>query len=462
MVPIISNSAKKRRNRGSLLRKIQSALESWKRREDRKPLLLQGARQVGKTYALKAFGKASFARTFYLNFEDSPDLATLFEPDLKPMRILQEIGLRFEASVDIEHDLVIFDEIQAAPKALTSLKYFAENLPVMAVCAAGSLLGVHLGEASYPVGKVDMLNLHPLTFEEFLGGIGEGRYAGFLSEFDFSEPIPTIIHSHLWEMLKYYLVVGGLPEVVSVYAAKKEDAFAAITAVRDRQFLLTKAYSADIAKYAGKVNALHIDRIFQSVPEKLANEVDGSSSKYTFKGVVPGVNGYTRLVGAFDWLKAAGLVHKLPIAKKAWIPLTTFAEESVFKLYAFDVGILGSLGGLAPKAILDYGFGSYQGYLMENFVLQEMVATSREHIVAWKEGTAEVEFLIAPDGKIVPLEVKSGWVTQAKSLKVFAEKYRPEQRVTLSAKNFSRNRETGTYQVPLYLAGRLRQMLALP
>ncbi len=443
-------------------RAIQSELMAWKSKPGRQPLILRGARQVGKTYALKAFGEKAYPRTFYLNFEEEPQLMRLFEKDLKPDRLIREIGLKFETSLDPDRDLLIFDEIQSAPKALTSLKYFAEDMPQLSVCSGGSLLGVHLGEGSFPVGKVDFLDLHPMSFDEFLTGIGEEHSCRYLRDYDFSEPIPALMHDRLWESLKLYMIVGGMPKSVLTYVEMKKDAVKAFNAVRQIQKLLIDAYLADIAKHAGKVNTLHIARIFESIPEQLAKAIDGSGSKFKFNGVVPGIRGYAKLVGAFDWLRAAGLVRQVPIANKAWIPLKAYAPESSFKLYLLDVGILGALGSLSPSSIWEYGYGSYQGYFAENLALQELVASGTDNIVSWREGTAEVEFLIDVDGKIVPLEIKSGWVTQAKSLKVFAEKYRPPKRVTLSAKNFNRNRETCAYTIPLYLAGRVRQILDLP
>jgi predicted AAA+ superfamily ATPase len=301
-----------------------------------------------------------------------------------------------------------------------------------------------------------------MTFAEFLGGIGENRSEKFLADFDFSEPIPGPMHDRFWELFKHYLIVGGLPKAILAYAENKADLFQGFTEARNRQHELYLAYLADMAKHAGKANSMHIERVFQAVPAQMARTLDASAPKFTFKDVVKGIRGYVRLIGPIDWLKAAGLIHKVPIVNKAWVPMQAFTDESVFKLYSFDVGMLGSMGGLAPKTILDYDFGSYKGYMAENFALQELVSLNEGLPFSWKEGTAEVEFLFDMDGKIVPLEIKSGWVTQAKSLKVFTGKYRPEKRVTLSAKNFSRNREMGTYQVPLYLAGRLREMLALP
>ncbi len=418
---------------------------------------MTGARQVGKTFALKTFGTASYGNTRYLNFEEEPGLAAIFEKDLKPERILQEISFHLDTTIDSERDLLVFDEIQDAPKALTSLKYFSEERPGLSLCGAGSLLGIHLTGSPFPVGKVEFLDLHPMSFAEFLQGIGDEKSFRFLESFDFKEAVPEVVHNHLWDMLKIYLIVGGLPEAVSTYAALKGDPYRAFEEVRKKQRDLITAYLADMAKHAGKVNSMHIERIWSSVPAQLARTQDGSAPKFQFKGVVPGVQGYARMAGAMDWLKAAGIVHKVPIVNKAWLPLSAYGEESTFKLYMFDVGLLGALGGLSPKVLLDFSFGSYKGYIAENFALQEMIALG-ETVVSWRENTAEVEFLLERDGVVVPVEIKSGWVTKAKSLKVFTEKYQSPRRIILSGRNFSRDRSRGAFQVPLYLAGFLAKL----
>lgn len=443
-------------------RNIQSDLIRWKTSKTRKPLLLIGPRQVGKTYALKAFGSSSYARVHYLNFEANPGLAQIFDKDLNPSRIIQEIRFVLNTPpAEAEKDLFIFDEIQQAPRALTSLKYFAEEKPELSVCCAGSLLGVHLGEDNFPVGKVDFLELHPFSFEEFLRGIGDERSLPFLTDPARDAPLPTVVHDHLWNMLKVFLVVGGLPEVVATYASLKTDLPTALESVRKKQGDLLTAYLADVAKHSGKENSMHIERVWQNVPTQLARELDGSSSKFRFRGVVPGVSGYGRLAGAIDWLKTAGLVHKIPIVHSARLPLSAFGEESVFKLYPFDTGLLGALGGLSPKTILDFNFGTYKGYLAENFVLQELIAAGRKDVVCWRENTAEVEFILEQDGSLFPIEVKSGWITQAKSLKVFAEKYGPPFRTVISARNLSVDAPHRFFHLPLYFAGFLPRFIKL-
>ena len=393
----------------------------------------------------------------YLDFEEEPGLSSLFEKDLKPKRILDGISLHLHAPIDPNTDLLVFDEIQNAPKALTALKYFSEEIPGLALCCAGSLLGLHLNESSFPAGKVEFLDVHPMTFGEFLRAIGEESYARILEYYDFAEPLPELVHAHLWDALNAYFIVGGLPEAVATYAELRERPFEAFAAVRKKQRDLITAYLADVAKHSGKINSMHIERVWRSVPAQLAREQDGSSAKFRFNEVGLGLRGYARLAGAIDWLKTAGLIRKLPIANKAWIPLPAYTEESVFKLYPFDVGLLGALGGIPPKALHDFSFGSYKGYVAENFVLQELSALDDMTLAAWKENTAEVEFLVDLDGKLIPVEVKSGWVTQAKSLKVFVEKYGPAAYVTLGAGNFSK-RAGGGFRVPLYMAGRIRDL----
>jgi len=442
-------------------RNIQTDLMAWKAKKDRKPLLLMGARQVGKTYVLKDFGETSFRKTHYINFEEEPQLARVFEKNLKPSRILQDLSFHLNTSINPGEDLLIFDEIQNAPQAVTSFKYFAEEMPEIFLCGAGSLLGIHLADNHFPVGKVEILTLYPLSFEEFLQGIGDEKSCRFLMGYDFQESIPSVVHEHLWDRLKIYSVVGGLPEVVCAYALLKDDLFRACEVVRKKQRDLITSYLADVAKHSGKVNSMHIERVWRNVPAQLSKAQDGSSSKFSFKGVVPGVHGYARLSGAIDWLKTAGLIFKLPIVNKAWLPLSAYAGDNYFKLYLFDIGLLGAMSGLAPKALLDFSFGSYKGYVAENIALQEMMSTEKGNVACWRENTSEVEFLYEIDGTLFPVEVKSGWVTQAKSLKVFAEKYRPSGRVILSAKNFSWDKPHGIFHIPLYLANRLPQVLTL-
>jgi len=427
-------------------------LHQWNNREVRKPLILKGTRQVGKTYILKQFGQEAYSRYHYINFEEDESLSRIFEKDLKPKRILQDLNFYLDTSINTDQDLLIFDEIQACPKALTSLKYFNESMPDLAICAAGSLIGLHLGESSFPVGKVEYLELFPMSFLEFMEASGQNRYSGFLRDFTGTDSIPALVHSHLWEQLKRYFVVGGLPEVVKTYADNKDDLFNSLLLVRQKHNDLIQGYFADIAKHSGKQNSMHIERIWKNVPSQLAKEQDGSAPKFRFKGVVPGFKAYSRLAGGIDWLDASGLIIKAHIVNSGEIPFSAYTKDNYFKLFCFDVGLLGAISRLPPKAILDYDYGTYKGYFAENFVAQEFRCAGVDKVYSWRERTAEVEFLREVNGKVLPVEVKSGRNTQAKSLKVFAEKYNPKYRSIMSARNLNIDHENSIHRYPLYIA----------
>ena len=435
-------------------RKMMSNLLKWKGSAERKPLLLKGVRQVGKTYLLKEFGQQHFSNCHYFNFEKQPGLAKIFEPDLVPNRILQELSFIQNKSIDPDHDLVIFDEIQEVPKALTSLKYFYEDCPKLHLCGAGSLLGIHLNPTSFPVGKVTFETLRPMSFEEFLLAVDD-KSLSYLESFNQKRDIPAIIHEHLWNQLKIYFIVGGLPEVISTYCANISNPFEAFSKVRKKQNDLLNSYYADIAKHSGKINAMHIDRVLSAVPTQMQQALDGSISRFKFRGVVPGISHYDRLAGAIDWLEAAGLIVKVQIINSAKIPLKGHVKENFFKLLMFDVGILGSMIDLHPKSILDYDYGSYKGYFAENFVAQELLFSSlnssQNQLFCWQENNYELEFLREHEGEIIPIEVKSGMHTKAKSLKVYTDKYLPPYQVILSGQPLNTKSLHGTCYFPLYL-----------
>lgn len=435
-------------------RQIIKKLNAWKTSKLRNPLIVKGARQVGKTYILKEFGRTAFPNYLYVNFEEDEQLEKIFAKDLNPNRILNELRFHLNRDLDIPTDLLIFDEIQSSPRALTSLKYFSEELPQLAICCAGSLLGLQLGAGSFPVGKVDFLEMYPMSFDEFLLGTGEKRAYEFLENCTLETEIPEIVHSRLWELFKIYLVTGGLPGVVNVFNEHKKDLYQAMQAVRNKQNNLILGYEADMAKHCGKQNSMHISRLWRNIPTQLAREQDGSSSKFKFKDVIPGIRGYSQLEGIIDWLHTAGLIIKTYIVKKPRLPLTAFSAENQFKLFFFDTGILGAISKLPPKTILDYQFGTYKGYLAENFAAQQFLDAGADGLFSWKEVTSEVAFLREIEGKLIPIEIKSGWVTQAKSLNIFAQKYAPDYRVIMSAKRLSIDYNRNVHRYPLYLASR--------
>ncbi len=435
-------------------RNISQTLQEWQVHENRKPLLLMGARQVGKTYSLREFGQTCFPRHHFVNFEEQPSAASIFRGDLTPGKIIQDISLFLDAPIDPRNDLLVFDEIQACPQALTSLKYFAEKMPHMAVCAAGSLLGVHLAECSFPVGKVDERHMYPMTFAEFLMAADSPLLYDSFQNIDKLAPISETLHSRLWDEFKIYLVTGGLPEVVTTFNREREDMFLAFQQVRNLQNRLITDYVADMAKHCGKQNAMHLERLWRNIPTQLGRDQDGSASKFVFKDVLPGIRGYERMAGVIDWLQAAGLVLRLPVVNSGQLPFPAYEKENFFKLFIFDVGILGALGRLPAKNILDYDYGTYKGFFAENFVAQEFKACGRDNLACWREGRAEVEFITELNGRVVPIEVKSGWVTQAKSLKVFTDKYQPPYSAVFSARNAGIELQRRKHYYPLYLAGK--------
>jgi hypothetical protein len=434
-------------------RLLMKELLKWKEEDGRKPLILKGVRQTGKTHLLKEFGNSHFPRYHYFNFEKDPKLAKIFEPDLIPKRIVEALSFHIDHPINITTDLVIFDEIQECPKALTSLKYFSEDFPELYLCGAGSLLGLHLNSGSFPVGKVTFQTLRPMSFEEFLMANEDHKSLQIIRNIKPSDKIPEIVHEHLWEQLKHYFVVGGLPEVVATYCEKKGDLFEAFTQVRKKQDDLLNTYYADIAKHSGKTNAMHIDRVFRSVPAQISQTQDGSIARFKFKGIVPGLSHYDRLAGAIDWLERAGLVLKIHIVNTGLFPFRGYSKENFFKLLLFDVGILGSMSGLPPKVILEYDYGSYKGFFAENFAAQELIGHGRDDLYSWQENQSEVEFLTDVEGEVIPIEVKSGSITKAKSLEIFSQKYKPPFRVILSGKPLHIDSSKETHYYPLYLAG---------
>ncbi|MDP2735484.1 MAG: DUF4143 domain-containing protein, partial [bacterium] len=270
---------------------------------------------------------------------------------------------------------------------------------------------------------------------------------------DVTRPFPEMAHEQLWGLWKQYLVVGGLPDAVNRYRERQENLYEAVQAIRKTQRDLLEAYLADMAKHSGKSNALHIEKLWWNVPAQLARTQNGSAGKFRLREGIPGIRGYDRLSAPLDWLECANLLLRTPIIDAVGVPLSGHVKENRFKLYFFDVGLLGAASGIAPATLLNYGFGSYQGYVAENFVAQELRAAGDKTLFCWQGRTSEVEFLLEREGEVVPVEVKSGWVTQSKSLKVYMERYRPPRAYILSADNGSRGNIVR--HLPLYAAGRL-------
>lgn len=266
------------------------------------------------------------------------------------------------------------------------------------------------------------------------------------------DSISDVVHEHLWQQFKIYLITGGLPEIIQTYLENKDNLYTALTLVRKKQNEIIYGYYADIAKHSGKVNAMHIDRVWRAVPSQLAQSQDGSAKRFQFKGIIPGVDRYQRLVNVLNWLQAAELIIKIPVIEHVELPLMAYTEENHFKLYLFDVGILGALSDLSPKSILDYDYGTYKGYFAENFVAQEFIAKGITNLNSWQENRSEIEFLYVLENQVIPIEVKSGWVTRNQSLNKYAAKYHPPYRVTFSARSLHIDLENHYHNYPLYMA----------
>lgn len=291
-----------------------------------------------------------------------------------------------------------------------------------------------------------------MSFDEFLLGVGNELLSANLMKFDnFSDTF----HQKMWEFLKHYFIVGGLPEVVKTYRNNKDNFYIAFEKVRKKQDDLIKAYQADMAKHSGKQNAMHIERLWRNIPRQLAREQEGRDTKFIFKGVIPGIKGFARLSGIIDWLEVAGLIIKVPLLKKAESPLTAYAVENNFKLYVFDIGMLGALSRLSAKSILDYNYGSYKGYYAENYVAEALQSQFISNLYYWKGRTSEVEFIFEKEGEIIPVEVKAGKIIQSKSLNIFSQKHSIKKQFVISARKYSHNRIKNRFYIPLYLSGKL-------
>ncbi len=427
-----------------MLRFLYEKLLEWKSDAKRKPLLLQGARQVGKTYLIDAFGKEEYANYIYLNFEQNPNLASFFKGDLNPHKIIENIGLLYGRAIQSENTLIFFDEIQTTPEALTSLKYFFELAPEYHVIAAGSLLGVSMGKkTSFPVGKVNFMMMYPMSFCEYLIAFGEEMLAAKISHHDPAEAIPEILHEKLITLLKMYLYLGGMPEVLQDYLENKD-----IASVRKIQEDILLAYSRDFSKYTEKTQAIKTSELWQSLPAQLARE----RKKFKYSDVRKGARAST-YEQTIQWLKQAGLIYPAYQITTAKIPLTGYSDYSKFKVFVLDTGLLGAMLKINPGIILDPSalFSEYNGAFIENFVACELTNFGYDNLYYWaSKSEAEVDFIVQNGDKIFPIEVKSGLSRNKKSLLSYGEKFHPEKLFRLSPRNFTRD---GNFiNLPLYAA----------
>ena len=429
-------------------REITTKLLQWKDSKRRKPLLLTGVRQCGKTFALTDFGERFFENTVYLNFEENGQLGQLFNYDYDVRRIIREIEISRKVQIVPGKTLLILDEIQECPRAITALKYFCENLRELHVACAGSLLGVAIKREniSFPVGKVNRMQMFPLTFSEFLNACDEGQYLELLREWPADRPVPELYAVPLEKLLKEYYAIGGMPEAVMEWRESHD-----IRVVEEIQDEILKDYADDFAKHAPLSQVEKIRWIWDSVPKQLAKE----NNKFVFSHVKEGKRS-VELEDALQWLRDAGLVTQLELVEKPELPLSSAADATYFKVYFSDIGLLRRKSGLSFETIREESelYLRYKGSLAENYVLNELLAQG-ETAYFWRSGnTAEVDLLLESDGKLIPMEVKSADNVKAKSYQQFCKRYSPPVGFKLSLKNIGENlcENTRTISLPLWLA----------
>lgn len=423
-------------------RKIVNKLHFWKDNPKRMPLILHGARQVGKTYTTLSFGKEHYTNTAYFNMEDSSEVTSIFERDLNPERIMKELSAISGQSILKNDTLIIFDEIQASERALASLKYFSEKEPEYHIIAAGSLLGVAINREKYsfPVGKVDMLTMYPLDFEEFLWATGNEQICDLIKE-AYSEFAPFSLHERAMDLYKTYLVVGGMPRAVLEYV--DTDDFNFVLAVQKN---LNDGYIADMAKYASPQETTRIMGAWNSIPAQLAKE----NRKFQYKMIKSGARAH-QYETPLEWLKSAGIINKCIQVSEGKMPLSAYADNGSFKVYMMDVGLLCSKFGISAQVIMNNNpsFDNFKGALAENYIMQALVANGFDPFYWGSQGIAEVDFIFQDkQGMIIPLEAKSADNVRSKSLKEFVKRYKPSFSIRVSAKNFGF--ENQIKSIPLY------------
>lgn len=423
-------------------RKIETQLMTWKDR-DRMPLLLHGARQVGKTYLLMELGRKHFSNTVYVNLETNLSVARYFDDDITPDRLIRFLETTVNEEIIPGKTLIILDEIQSCERALTSLKYFCELAPDYHVAAAGSLLGVALNRESFsfPVGKVESMTLHPLDFEEFMWAMGQDRLAQDIHTcYQDMNPLPEALHNKALDLYHYFLITGGMP--ASVLSFVKSGKLVLVPTVQNDIF---NNYVADMAKYAHPSETVKIRACFNSIPAQLAKE----NRKFQYKVVQKG--GSAALFGAsIDWLTQAGIVMKCHKVEHALNPISVYTDLSSFKLYMGDVGLLVMKSGLAQQTILAGDDNLFMGAVTENYIAQALLSNGHTPYYWTSEYVAELDFVIQKETDIIGIEVKKSTHIKSKSLHVFMQKYRTSHVIRFSEKNFGH--EGGIRAIPHYAA----------
>lgn len=422
-------------------------LEQWKNRKNRKPMIIRGARQVGKTWLMKEFGKRYFKKIAYVNFDNSSMMKKVFEGDLDITRLLDAISIETGVKIEAEDTLIIFDEVQEVPRALTSLKYFQENASEYAIIAAGSLLGVALHEGtSFPVGKVDFMDLYPLSFREFVMALEGERFEPIFEKADMA--MASVFQNTLEDLLRKYYYIGGMPEAVASFVEERD-----FNRVRAIQKQLIAYYEQDFSKHAPKEIITRLQLVWESIPMQLAKE-----NRKFFYGQIKTGGRAKEFELAIQWLLDCGLIHKVNLISKPGIPLISYMEFGSFKLFLADVGLLGAMGDLDVKTILKGNavFEEFKGALTEQYVLQQLIAEASLTPYYYSETRAktEIDFVVQTDGMVVPIEVKAEENLKAKSLKVYCEKYKPTLAIRTSMSGY--REQDWMVNIPLFMIGQLK------
>lgn len=423
-------------------RKIELKLLNWKQSSNRLPLVMHGARQVGKTYSLLKFGRSNYKNVAYFNFESSMELHGIFTRDLSPERILRELSAYTSAALVPDDTLIIFDEIQACERALTSLKYFAEEAPEYHLAAAGSLLGVAINrdKHSFPVGKIHLITMYPMDFEEFMLAQNKAHAVSLIREC-YTNNEACNLHDTFMDDFRIFIGVGGMPQVVNEYISSGD--FNLIMALQKN---IIDTYIADMAKYAGLAETVRIMSAFNSVPAQLAKE----NRKFQYKTIKSGARA-THYETAIDWLEASGTIYKCIKVTEGRSPLNAFTEGSSFKIYMSDTGLLASRYGISPNILKQESatWQSVKGILAENYVATTLTSNGYTIFYWESQGKAELDFVIQNiSGEAIPIEVKSSENVRSKSLQQFITRYKPTWSVRVSSKNFGF--ENNIKSVPLY------------
>ncbi len=426
-------------------------LLKWKESKRRKPLIIEGARQVGKTWLMKEFGRQAYEDTVYINFDSNSRMAELFASDLDTEHLIMGLEMYAGHKINPDNSLLIFDEVQEVPRALTSLKYFCENAPQYHIVCAGSLLGIALHQGtSFPVGKVDFLKLYPLSFKEFLMADGKERFAELLDKRDF-QMITSFKQTYI-DALKQYCFVGGMPEAVQSFVENKD-----FNEVREIQNRILEAYVQDFSKHAPNEIVPRIRMLWKSIPSQLAKE----NKKFIYGLVREGARAKDYEI-ALMWLSDCGLVHKIGRVNKAGIPLRAYEDLKAFKLFIVDVGLLGCMAGLQTSTLLDGNaiFVEFKGALTEQYVCQQLKTVENLDVYYYTNdrSSCEVDFIVDTGEQIIPVEVKAEVNLRAKSLKSYHEKFKPKISVRASMANYKE--EEWLMNLPLYMIDQIKNIVA--